>query len=271
MTSSSVHEKKSNMNVPFRTSLPLSSFPRLILLVIAVTVVLGSGSATGTAIYDYTATETIDFSSPWVSVAHITVPSPFPTVGGAVTSEMTSGTGTFTASTNIVETPNVVDNSYTQSVNVTGSAGDSSLTNSGSSFASAGLYNLFTFDFGTTPTDFTIGLVSSQFQLIQSTDVPLGFAGSGESVGGSAGFQAFLLTSTGDYAGPAVHALNPGQSVTIDGLTGIHTFRFGTSSEASATANYPYVASDSGTALGLLVLALTALLGASRLRSFRSA
>ena len=217
------------------------------------------GSATGTAIYDYTSTETIDFSTPWVSVAHITVPSPFPSVGGAVTHQITSGTGSFTASTNIVETPNVANDSYTQSVEVTGSAGDSSLTNSGSSTANAGLYNLFTFDFGATPTDFTIGLVSRQFQLIQSTDVPSGFAGSGEDVGGSVGFQAFLLTSTGDFAGPSVHALDPGQSVTVPGLTGIHTFRFGTFAEATATANYPFIAPDSGSTFGLLLISLIVL------------
>ena len=39
---------------------------------------LACGSAMGAIIYDLSTVTTLDFSHPWVSVEHITTPSPFP-------------------------------------------------------------------------------------------------------------------------------------------------------------------------------------------------
>jgi hypothetical protein len=222
------------------------------------------GTLKATAIYDYSSTVTIDFNVPWVSVHRITKPSPFPAVGGAVTGRETSTTGEATAHAVLKQRADLLNYSYTEVARVTGSAGDMALLDSGMSFAKARLYNLFTFDFGAIPTDFTISLLAYDPQLLSSTDAPIlhGYVtsnGTGEEVfGGSVGYQAILLKPNGDFAGISTHGLQPGQSITVPNLTGIHTFRFGVLADTQARAVYPYTVTvpEVGSAFLLMSLAL---------------
>jgi len=216
-----------------------------------------------TAIYDYSWRVTLDFNVPWVSVHRITMPSPFPAVGGAVTGTDTSTTGEATAHAVLRQRADLLNDSFTQIARVTGSVGDAALLDSGTSSATAQLYNLFTFDFGAVPTDFTITLVASHAELLSSTDAPILHGhvtsnGTGEEVFGGAGFQAILLKPNGDFSGIGVHGLQPGQSVTVPNLTGIHTFRFGTGADTQARAVYPYTVTvpEVGSTLLLMSLAL---------------
>ena len=132
-------------------------------------------------------------------------------------------------STNVFEVPDVSQHSYTQAVRVQGSAGDSKLVEDGTSFAEAALYNLFTFDFGHTSSDFTVILTASNSQTLWPLDQPttIRSQGTGERLfDAGLGFQAFLLTPEGNIIGPAL-GLEVGSSTTVTDLTGIHTFRLG--------------------------------------------
>ena len=237
---------------------PYTSVAKRRLLIFGTVTFLAYRAVTGTVIYDYSSTVTLKFDVPWVSVEHITTPSPFPAVGGGVTGKFTITDGAATAFSSFAEIANLSNNSYTQISHVTGSAGDSTFTNSGASRASSSLYNLFTFDFGQTPTDFTITLAAEDLRVLSSVDAPAsGLTNfTGEDVGGSVGFQAILLTANGRFSGIGAHGLDVGESVTVPGLTGVHTFRFGTFAETKASALYPLEVPEDGCTFGLMILAL---------------
>jgi hypothetical protein len=68
---------------------------------------VGCKTVSGTAVFDFNSTITLDFSHPWTSIQSITTPSPFPAVGSGITEETTSGTGAFTAFTSLVQSENL--------------------------------------------------------------------------------------------------------------------------------------------------------------------
>jgi hypothetical protein len=231
-------------------------------LIVLVSWLGHAASLRATAIYDDSVMVTVDFNVPWVSVQRITNPSPFPFVGPGVTRRETSTTGNATAHAVFQENANLLNYTYTQGVRVTGSAGDAALLDSGTSFATADLYNLFTFDFGPTPTDFTITLLAGDFRDSNSTDAPvlnghITSNGTGEAItGGGGGYQVLLLKPNGDFSGIGLNL--PGQSVTVNDLKGIHTFRIGTLVDGGATAVYPYTVTtpEAGSSFVLLSVSL---------------
>ena len=101
------------------------------------------------------------------------------------------------------------------------SAGNASLDQSGYSLGQSYLVNLFTFDFGSTPTNFTLSVLTYASMFNYSMDRPAtrNSMGTGESVGGSTGFQ-FILDGA--------FSVNPTDTDIFTGLTGIHTVRFTT-------------------------------------------
>jgi hypothetical protein len=73
------------------------------MLFVAVFCHLFSCDSEATATYDTSVSATIQFSQPWVSVAHVTTPDPNPFVGPAVTMQHSEGKGSFTAFTRASE------------------------------------------------------------------------------------------------------------------------------------------------------------------------
>ena len=138
---------------------------------------------------------------------------------------------------------------YSQTARVYGSAGNASLDQSGYSLGQSYLVNLFTFDFGSIPTDFTLSVLtySSIFNYSMDRPATRNSMGTGESVGGSTGFQ-FILDGA--------FSVNPTDTDIFTGLTGVHTVRFTTLAPDQARAVYPFQVPDQGSTLLLLTLSL---------------
>ena len=111
------------------------------------------------------------------------------------------------------------------------------------------LVNLFTFNFGSTPTNFTLSVLTYAPMFNYSMDRPAtpNSMGTGESVGGGTGFQ-FILDGS--------FSINPTDTASFIGLTGVHTVRFTTQAVDGATAVYPFRVPDHGSTLLLLTLSL---------------
>lgn len=212
-------------------------------------------SSQATLIYNASLDATIQFSQPWLSVAPITTPDPNPFVGPAITEQSTSGSGAFTAFTDQSQSADLSLLTFSQRASVHGSVGNSTLDQSGSSAARSFLVNLFTFDFGNTPTTFTLSALASTSVFGLSADRPVtkNSMGTGERlVSGSTGFQLIMDGSL---------SVNPMTSRTVPNLTGVHTVRFTVLAEESATAVYPFVVPDTGKTLAMFGLALALLAG----------
>jgi hypothetical protein len=213
---------------------------------------LFSRDSEATATYDTSLAATIQFSQPWVSVAPVTTPDPNPFVGPAVTKQHSEGNGAFTAFTGASQSGNLSAMTYSQTVRVYGSAGNATLDQSGYSLGQSFLVNLFTFDFGSTPTNFTLSVLTYAPMFNYSMDRPAtpNSMGTGESVGGGTGFQ-FILDGS--------FSINPTDTDSFIGLTGVHTVRFTTQAVDQATGVYPFQVPDHGSTLLLLTLSLLGL------------
>jgi len=213
---------------------------------------LFSRDSEATAIYDTSLSATIQFSQPWVSVAPVTTPDPNPFVGPAITKQHSQGNGSFTAFTGASQSGNLSAMTYSQTVRVYGSAGNATLDQSGYSLGQSFLVNLFTFDFGSTPTNFTLSVLTYAPMFNYSMDRPAtpNSMGTGESVGGGTGFQ-FILDGS--------FSINPTDTDSFIGLTGVHTVRFTTQAVDQATGVYPFQVPDHGSTLLLLTLSLLGL------------
>ena len=213
---------------------------------------LFSRDSEATATYDIFLAATIQFSQPWVSVAPVTTPDPNPFVGPAITKQHSQGNASFTAFTGASQSGNLSAMTYSQTVRVFGSAGNATLDQSGYSLGKSFLVNLFTFDFGSTPTNFTLSVLTYAPMFNYSMDRPVtpNSMGTGERVGGSTGFQ-FILDGS--------FVVNSGTD-SFNGLIGVHTVRFTTLAEDHATAVYPFQeVPDRGSTLLLLTLSLLGL------------
>lgn len=209
-------------------------------------------SAQATAIYDVTNSVTLRFSQPWVSVAPNTVPSPDPRIGPGIGNQYTNGTGSFTAYADASNRSS--GNVFTQTNRAWGSAGNTGLDQSGFSSAGSFTFNLFTFDFGSTPTDFTVDVLDWAYGFGYTLDQPRlkNSKGTGESLGGSVGYQLVL-----DDDPNSINYTT--DSHPFYDLTGVHTFRFGTFAETSAAAIYPFEVPETGSSLALLFISLSSL------------
>ena len=204
------------------------------------TVLVWTNTAFATAIYDYSTAVTLSFSQPWTSISS----------GISPTMINTNGTGLHAESTLFFQAADLANLSYSQSVEAVGSAGNLQLTISGQSVTDNSVYTLLRFDFGSTPTNFSMMYTSMDFDLNSSTQLP--FNGTGEAVGGSGGTQLLLDGVAGAW-------YTVGQPNVFYGLTGQHTVRLWTGVEATATAQYPYNAPEPS-ALLLELLAFFSLL-----------
>jgi hypothetical protein len=182
--------------------------------------------ARATAIYDVVTHAHLAFSHSWQSYTTTIVPA-------------TSGTGAHQEITSRSESIDAGNRGYFQSVQVTGSAGNSAFTSSGMSYAEIDLYTYFTFDFGSVPTNFVMTFIDYGFVTNQSTALPWNPSNnSGERVSG--GFQGVQLLFDGFGGG----WYTIGQPNVIQNVSGLHTVRLWTGSGAIAEANYPYLAPE---------------------------
>ncbi len=206
--------------------------------------------AHATGIYNTTNSVSLRFSQPWVSVAPNTVPSTDPFVGPGIGTQITTGAGAYTA--HVSDFTRSSGTRFTQGERVWGSVGNSTLDQSGYSFAESTTFNLFTFDFGAAPTDFTVSVLEWAYGFKFTADAPPNHDPSGESFGGGVGYQLIL---DDDYRSifydTDVHRFYD--------LTGVHTFRFGTFAAIEARAIYPYKTPEGGSSLALLFISLSSL------------
>jgi hypothetical protein len=211
-----------------------------------------ASTAHATATYDVQNAVTIQFSQVWTSVAPNTVPSKNPDIGPGISQQYAEGSGVFTAhsgSSTVSDTDLFL---FTQIDAASGSAGNQGLDQGGFSSSGSYTYNLFTFDFGNTPTDFSITLLEWDYSFGYHMDAPPKGDLSGDYLGGSVGYQ-FVMDDSGagiNYA-DTTHV--------FEGLTGLHEFRFGTFAETNATAIYPYRVPENGSTSPLLLLGLACL------------
>jgi len=206
-----------------------------------LTCLLWGGHAYAMATYDYFSDAKITFSLLWGDFTTTVTPS-------------SSGTGQHNESTASFQAFDLQNYWYYQSVRGTGSAGDAALSQSGTSAARNDFYTLFTFDFGSTPTDFTMTYTDYNQDVNSSTQLP--WNGTGEYVGGSTGTQLLF----DDQGGPWY---TKGQPNTFHNLAGQHTVRLWTGTESTAIAQYPYVAPEPSPTL-LLGLGLVGFAGIRR-------
>ena len=217
---------------------------------IAAILILFCGSPSAALVtYDYTSEATLSLSRAWTNVASGVAPSQV----------LTGGTGTHSVSTMRTQSADLGALSYFQAVNVRGTAGDPTLTFSGTSMAENNLYTLFTIDFGNVPSDFTFTLTFTQITN-SSRQIPgLYFPGEfGEFVGDGTGTQLLF-----DDFGGAFYDQRP---ITLHNLTGIHTMRLATFAEGRAIADYDSPVPEMSTVF-LLAIGLSAVGVMARIRS----
>ena len=203
------------------------------------------------ATYDYLSDATISFSHIWNKYDPV------------ATSTIT-GTGQYTASTDPLYDFNRQNLWFYQSARVIGSAGDSSLSQSGTSGAYNMVDTVLTFNLGPAPTDLTITLTGSSQILSSYRQMQLWDEGSqtGEKIGywpELGGGGTFLgLKFDGQWFGI------PGGSTTFYGLTGKHDLNIITSADGAAKAVYPYVQTPEPAAMFLLGIGLMGLIAIRR-------
>ncbi|MBA3350836.1 MAG: hypothetical protein H0U23_00110, partial [Blastocatellia bacterium] len=188
-----------------------------------------------------------------VSVAPNTIPSTNPWIGPGIGRQGTIGTGSFTAFTDASESSS--GTTFTQTDRAWGSVGDDALAVEGCSFGYSLTYNLFTFDFGSTTTDFTVAVREWAYSFDLTVDAPPDHDPSGERrTSGSAGYQLVLDDASG--------SINYNNDLHVfEDLTGVHTFRFGTFAETGVAAVYPYKVPETGATLALFGIAMLCLVG----------
>jgi hypothetical protein len=143
---------------------------------------------------------------------------------------------------------------------VGGSAGNVQLSTNGESVAVNSIYTILTFNFGTTPTDFSMMYSVMDFDFHQSTALP--FNGTGERAGGGGGGTQLALDGT---FGPWYTV---GQQNWFYGLTGQHTVRLWTGVDGAATAKYPYVDTPEPNSLLLGLISVGAIMARRRFVPF---
>ena len=212
-----------------------------------VTVFFLNTPAFAIATYDYLSDATISFSHIWNKYDPV------------ATSTIT-GTGQYTASTDPLYDFNRQNLWFYQSARVIGSAGDSSLSQSGTSGAYNMVNTVLTFNFGPEPTDLAVTLTAYNQILTSNRQMQLWDEGSqtGEKIGywpELGGGGAFLgLKFDGQWFG--IPGWQEGGSKTFYSLTGKHDLEIITSADGAAKAVYPYVKTPESAALLLLGIGL---------------
>jgi hypothetical protein len=204
------------------------------------------------AIYDNTVAATLSFNQPWISVATDT----------SLSEVSTSGSGLHQESTSLVQASDLANLLYSQAVTVSGSAGNVQLSTNGQSVAVNSIYTLLTFNFGSTPTDFSMMYSVMDFDFNHTTALP--FNGTGERAGGGGGGTQLALDGT---FGPWYTV---GQQNWFYGLTGQHTVRLWTGVDGAATARYPYVDTPEPSTVLLGLISAGAIIARKRFRRSRS-
>jgi hypothetical protein len=204
--------------------------------------------------YDYLSDAKIAFSQPWVNYTT------------DVTST-TSGAGQYSVSTSPSEAVVLQNISYYQSARVMGSAGDSALSQSGTSHAYNYVQTSFAFDFAAatnltiTLNDWNQVLVSSKQLNLWNPDNETGeYIGYWPTLGGGGTSLGLAL----DGKSFAIPDWIRGGSTTFFSLTGKHTVLLATSADETAVAGYPYVNTPEPSTMLFLGTGLFGLVGYSR-------
>lgn len=202
------------------------------------------------ATYDYLSDATISFSQKWNK-------------SDPVGTSTIAGSGQFTASTNPLYDFSHNDLWFYQSARAIGSAGDPSLSQSGTSGAYSMVDTVLSFNFGQTPTNLTVTLTDFNQILSSSRQLQLWDEGSqtGEKIGYwpelGGGGTSLGLKFDGSWFGIP---WQDGGSFTFYDLTGKHELNIITTASGAAKAVYPYVKTPEPASMLLLGLSLVGLI-----------
>jgi hypothetical protein len=226
-----------------------------VLIMSLTTCLLWGSQAFAIATFDYLSDAKITFSQLWDSYTPI------------VTST-TSGTGQSTVSTAPSQAFDLQNFWYYQSAHIIGSAGDSALSQSGTSHAYNSIDTAFTFNFGIVPTNLTITLTDWNQVLVSSKQLNLWnpdnqtgeYVGYWPTLGG--GGTGLGLKFDGQWF--AIPNWINGNSTSFYDLTGQHTVDIYTVADEAAIAGYPYVQTPEPSTMLLVGSALVGLVGFRR-------